>query len=74
MVFFDDEQGWNYVQIFLQTLKMSISAGYCWLLFFYCLFHSYLNLIAELTMFADRRFYSDWWNAGDLAEYWKKWN
>ena len=25
-------------------------------------------------MFADRRFYSDWWNAGDLGEYWRKWN
>lgn len=25
-------------------------------------------------MFADRRFYSDWWNAGDLSEYWRKWN
>lgn len=33
-----------------------------------------MNLLAELTMFGDRRFYSDWWNANNLSEYWKKWN
>lgn len=27
-----------------------------------------------MTRFGDRRFYSDWWNAGDLGEYWRKWN
>ena len=27
-----------------------------------------------MTRFSDRRFYSDWWNAGSLAEYWRKWN
>ena len=53
---------------------MAIPAAYLWLLMFYSLFHGYLNLLAELTQFSDRRFYSDWWNAGDLAEYWKKWN
>ena len=30
--------------------------------------------MAEITMFADRRFYSDWWNAGNLGEFWRKWN
>lgn len=32
------------------------------------------NFFAEITGFEDRRFYSDWWNAGDLGEYWRKWN
>lgn len=53
---------------------MSVPAAYLWLTMFYSFFHSYMNLWGELTMFADRRFYSDWWNAGDLSEYWRKWN
>ena len=64
----------DYLQIFSLTLKLAVPAAYFWLTMFYCVFHSYLNLWAELTSFADRRFYSDWWNANDLGEYWRKWN
>jgi len=53
---------------------MAVPAAYAWLIMFYCLFHSYLNMWAEITRFADRRFYSDWWNANNLSEYWRKWN
>ena len=53
---------------------MAVPAAYIWLIFFYCFFHSHLNLMAELTYFSDRTFYGDWWNAGDLGEYWRKWN
>ena len=58
----------------METLRISVPAAYLWLIMFYSFFHSYMNLWAELTMFADRRFYSDWWNAADLSEYWRKWN
>ena len=61
-------------QILSYTLKMAVPAAYFWLTMFYSVFHSYLNLFAELTRFGDRRFYSDWWNANDLGEYWRKWN
>lgn len=44
------------------------------LLMFYGLFHCYLNLLAELTRFADRSFYESWWNALSLADYWRTWN
>ena len=64
----------NYWQILLSTLHMAVPASYLWLTVFYSTFHSYLNFLAELTQFADRRFYSDWWNAGNLGEYWRKWN
>lgn len=64
----------DYLEILASTLHMAIPAAYAWLLIFYVIFHTYLNFWAELTMFADRRFYSDWWNAGDLSEYWRKWN
>lgn len=53
---------------------MSVPAAYLWLAMFYGFFHSYMNMWAELTYFADRRFYYDWWNAGNLSEYWRKWN
>ena len=64
----------DYLGILVNTLQMSVPAAYFWLLMFYMFFHSYLNLWAELTRFGDRRFYSDWWNAGNLNEYWRKWN
>lgn len=64
----------NYLKILSQTLHMSVPAAYVWLLGFYLFFHSYMNFWGELTYFADRRFYHDWWNAGDLSEYWRKWN
>lgn len=38
------------------------------------LFHCWCNLWAEITRFSDKRFYTDWWNAGNLSEYWRKWN
>ena len=62
------------IEILLATLHMSVPGAYMWLSIFYALFHCYLNFWAELTQFADRRFYSDWWNAGNLNEYWRKWN
>lgn len=64
----------NYIRIILQTLHMAVPAAYLWLSGFYLFFHSYMNFWGELTYFADRRFYHDWWNAGDLSEYWRKWN
>ena len=64
----------QYLKILSDTLHMSVPAAYLWLMFFYSFFHSYMNFWGELTYFADRRFYHDWWNAGDLSEYWRKWN
>ena len=65
---------WNSRKILEKTLEISVSAAYIWLANFYLIFHTYLNFWAELTQFADRRFYSDWWNANNLGEYWQKWN
>jgi len=41
---------------------------------FYGLLHSWLNAWAELTRFADRQFYKDWWNAYGWSQYHRKWN
>lgn len=65
---------WDNKKILVQTLHFAVPAAYIWLAQFYFIFHTLLNLLAEITMFADRRFYSDWWNADNLGEYWQKWN
>ncbi len=57
-----------------RLLKLSIPNLYIWLLMFAELFHCWLNLLAELTRFGDRRFYLDWWNAVSIRDYWQKWN
>jgi len=64
----------DYFKVLMMTFRMGIPASYVWLIVFYSFFHCYMNLFAELTYFSDRRFYSDWWNAGSLSEYWRKWN
>jgi diacylglycerol O-acyltransferase-1 len=45
-----------------------------WLLAFYAGFHLWLNILAELTRFSDRKFYEDWWNSKTMEEYWRLWN
>ena len=55
-------------------LKLTVPSLYLWLLGFFALFHCWLNILAELTRFADRRFYDDWWNAISFKDYWQKWN
>jgi len=45
-----------------------------YLLFFYLVFECICNACAELTRFADREFYEDWWNSTSFDEYARKWN
>lgn len=65
---------WNWQNVIVKTLHLSVSAAYIWLGNFYLIFHTYTNILAELTYFSDRRFYSDWWNSNNMSEYWQKWN
>ncbi|XP_074305267.1 diacylglycerol O-acyltransferase 1A-like [Silene latifolia] len=57
-----------------RVLKLSVPNLYVWLCMFYCFFHLWLNILAELLMFGDREFYKDWWNARTFEEYWRMWN
>lgn len=57
-----------------RVLKLSLPVLYCWLCVFFGFFHVLLNIQAELLRFADREFYSDWWNANTLSQYWRRWN
>ncbi|KAH9840045.1 MBOAT-domain-containing protein [Rhodofomes roseus] len=44
------------------------------LLLFYLIFECICNGFAELSYFADRRFYDDWWNSTSWDEFSRKWN
>ncbi|KAM1072835.1 hypothetical protein FF1_018046 [Malus domestica] len=57
-----------------RVLKLSVPNLYVWLCMFYCFFHLWLNIVAELLCFGDREFYKDWWNAKTVEEYWRMWN
>jgi len=62
------------VSIFERVMKLSTISLFVWLAGFYAFFQSFLNALAEVMMFADRDFYSDWWNAPTIREYWTSWN
>lgn len=64
----------NVIRIFERLLKFAVPNHVCWLIGFYCIFHSYFNILAEILQFADREFYREWWNSESVGEFWKNWN
>lgn len=57
-----------------RLLKLSTISLVIWLAGFFALFQSFLNALAEVTMFGDRSFYDAWWNSESLGVYWRTWN
>lgn len=57
-----------------RLLKLAVPNLYVWLTGFYVFFHVYLNIWAEVTYFADRKFYGAWWNSSTLEHFWRQWN
>lgn len=45
-----------------------------YLLLFFIIFECILNAFAEMTRFADRLFYEDWWNSTSWDQYARRWN
>ncbi|XP_012590422.1 PREDICTED: diacylglycerol O-acyltransferase 1-like, partial [Condylura cristata] len=64
----------DYSRIIERLLKLAIPNHLIWLIFFYWLFHSCLNAVAELMQFGDREFYRDWWNSESITYFWQNWN
>jgi diacylglycerol O-acyltransferase 1 len=64
----------DFISILERLMKLSTISLFCWLCGFYAFFHSFLNILAEILHFADREFYSDWWNSADIRTYWTSWN
>lgn len=49
-----DEYIWQYYKLYYLCIIIYILLGYAF-------FHSFLNGLSELLLFADRRFYQNWW-------------
>ncbi|XP_068651771.1 diacylglycerol O-acyltransferase 1-like isoform X4 [Aristolochia californica] len=64
----------NFLYAIERVLKLSVPTLYVWLCMFYCFFHLWLNILAEILRFGAREFYKDWWNAKTIEEYWRMWN
>ena len=64
----------DYGDLVIQVLRLAVPNTYIWLTMFFNVFHAYVNLLSELTRFADQLFYHDWWNSHSLGDYWRKWN
>eukprot|EP01116_Phalansterium_solitarium_P000205 TRINITY_DN10118_c0_g1_i2.p1 TRINITY_DN10118_c0_g1~~TRINITY_DN10118_c0_g1_i2.p1 ORF type:complete len:617 (-),score=211.83 TRINITY_DN10118_c0_g1_i2:633-2483(-) len=64
----------SYGALSLGIFKLMLPGIALSMLAFYLLLHSWMNAFAEVTRFADRRFYSDWWNARSWSAYYRKWN
>jgi sterol O-acyltransferase len=61
--------------IFAETISMLLFPFMItFLLVFLVIWEYLLGAFAELTCFADRHFYSDWWNSSDWLEFSKEWN
>eukprot|EP01133_Synstelium_polycarpum_P007048 gene7048-8196_t len=62
------------IPLWILVTQLSLPAMSLWMLGFYGVFHCLLNIFAELTRYADREFYQDWWNATTFDMWWRRWN
>lgn len=69
-----DEMNKDLFSLTLGIFKVMIPGIGVSFLAFFLLLHCWMNAFAELTRFADRHFYSDWWNSTNWAMYYRKWN
>lgn len=60
--------------LLFDTMKLALPSLAVWLSGFYAVFHCLLNINAEILRFADRNFFSHWWNATKIDEFWRLWN
>ncbi|ODA78990.1 hypothetical protein RJ55_04580 [Drechmeria coniospora] len=67
----------------LSEMLLILAESISWLLFpfmltflltFLVVFEYVLGAFAEITRFADRHFYADWWNSTDWMEFSREWN
>lgn len=65
---------WEPAFIIERLMKLSTISLIIWLAGFFAVFQSMLNALAEVTRFADREFYGEWWNSPGVGAYWRTWN
>jgi len=56
------------------VFQLSLPMLFFSLFIFFVIWESILNGFGELTRFADREFYLDWWNCTNYEEFNRKWN
>ncbi|KAG9018340.1 hypothetical protein FRB93_000043 [Tulasnella sp. JGI-2019a] len=59
---------------FRSLLDLALPFMLSYLLLFYIIFECICNGFAEISRFADRQFYEDWWNSTTWDEFARKWN
>ncbi|BEI84302.1 hypothetical protein CcaverHIS002_0409060 [Cutaneotrichosporon cavernicola] len=68
---YSPKPGDNLIQTFAQlAIPMIVN----FLLIFYIIFECVCTGFAEISYFADREFYQDWWNSTSWDEFSRKWN
>jgi hypothetical protein len=63
-----------YLEIIYAYSKLLLPCSAFFLLGFFFVFEYWCNLFAELTCFADRQFYTDWWNGASFYDFSIRWN
>jgi len=56
------------------VLRLLIPMVFLMVAVFFSIWESTFNCFAEVTKFADREFYQDWWNSTTFDEFNRKWN
>ncbi|KZT62390.1 MBOAT-domain-containing protein [Calocera cornea HHB12733] len=59
---------------FRSLIDLALPFMLCYIILFYLIFECICNGFAELSRFADRQFYDDWWNSVTWDEFARKWN
>eukprot|EP00118_Oscarella_pearsei_P007892 m.39637 g.39637 ORF g.39637 m.39637 type:complete len:526 (+) comp32779_c0_seq2:23-1600(+) len=65
---------WNLRTLAMTVFSCMLPGTMVLLLAFFSVLHSWLNAFAEMTQFADRQFYKDWWNSRQWGTYYRTWN
>lgn len=68
------KQNWSFKNFSLSVFSCMLPGTMVLVLAFFAILHSWLNAFAEMTRFADRMFYKDWWNSSSYADYYRSWN
>ncbi|PLW58835.1 hypothetical protein PCANC_00224 [Puccinia coronata f. sp. avenae] len=71
---FEQGHGSSAIHLVDNVIRLIVPFTLNYLLIFYIIFECICNAFAELTRFADREFYSDWWNSCSFDEFSRKWN
>jgi len=67
----DDE---DMILLLERFLTLAVAFNIVWMISFYLVFVSFLQLMAELSQNQERVFFLAWWNASTMEEYWRRWN